>query len=495
MDASSIALWSFRLKTGKTPYIARMKNSAFEHNIRPCLSFIALAALSVCAAPTFAAGLDCSRAATGTEKAICTDENLRKLDVQLATVYGRLAAAQPAQRGALRRAQVDWLKTRDRCGADAGCIATRHEERLAALQAQLRYVNAYKPDDVDREALEELHQAVEAMRKTDAEFPLEKVIDALSIKTGMTSFSNTRDGNPSGDDAHFPTLQPKGVTADEWRALRASGIEGGGENGVGSYTLMDIDGDGQRDLVIDSYVGGSGLFNEISVLRRKGAKFGGPAAPAQAAAGEDNGSSSLYTTNGRGSNQSGQWVRLRGRVYAAYRNSHYGVDDVYLLRPLTVVGDVPTLTVRYSYRLSIPKVQKDEEKGTSTTLDNALHAALTRALGLIDTRQARDTGSSDKPLCPVPEGTSDDDRSNYTSYGPGHYSYEIVGDVPVRIGPQCSIGRLVDWFGGYSAKDKLFASFSVRKPTDGDREQAYNVQGVRTVLGTTTSISKFDIGN
>ena len=472
-----------------------MKNSAFEHNMRPRLSFIALAALGVCAAPAFAAGLDCSRAATGTEKAICTDENLRKLDVQLATVYGRLAAAQPAQRGALRRAQVDWLKTRDRCGADAGCIATRHEERLAALQAQLRYLNAYKPDDVDREALEELHQAVEAMRKTDAEFPLEKVIDALSIKTGMTSFSNTRDGNPSGDDAHFPTIQPKGVTADEWRALRASGIEGGGENGVGSYTLMDIDGDGQRDLVIDSYVGGTGLFNEISVLRRKGAKFGGPGAPAQAAAGEDNGSSSLYTTNGRGSNQSGQWVRLRGRVYAAYRNSHYGVDDIYLLRPLTVVGDVPTLTVRYSYRLSIPKVQKNEEKGTSTTLDNALHAALTRALGLVDTRQARDTGSSNKPLCPVPEGTSDDDRSNYTGYGPGHYSYEIVGDVPVHVGPQCYIGRLVDWFGGYSAKDKLFASFSMRKPTDGDREQSYNVQGVRTVLGTTTSISAFDIGN
>jgi len=471
-----------------------MKNSAFEHNMRPCLSFVAIAALGACAAPAFAAGLECSRAATATEKAICADQNLRKLDVQLSTAYGRLAAAQPAQRGALRRAQADWLKTRDRCGADTGCIAMRHEERLTALQTQLRYVNAYKPDDVDREALEELHQAVEAMRKTDAEFPLEKVIDALSIKTGTTSFSNTRDGDQSGD-AHFPTTQPKGVTADEWRALRASGIEGGGENGVGSYTLMDIDGDGQRDLVIDSYVGGTGLFNEISVLRRKGAKFGGIGAPNQAGQADDSGPSSLYTTNGRGGNQAGEWIRLRGRVYAAYRNSQYGVDNVYLLRPLTIVGDVPMLTVRYRYRLSVPKVQKNEEKGTSTTLDNALHAALTRALGLVDTREARDAGAADKPLCPVPEGTSDDDRSNYTSYGPGHYSYEIVGDVPVRVGQQCYIGRLVDWFGGYSAKNKLFASFSMRKPADSDSEQTYTVQGVRSVVGTAGSISKFEIGN
>ncbi|MGF6346530.1 lysozyme inhibitor LprI family protein [Variovorax sp. W2I14] len=469
-----------------------MKHSTFGHDVRSCLSFVAIAALGACAAPAFAAGLECSRAATGTEKAICADENLRKLDVQLSTVYSRLAAAQPGQRGELRRAQLDWLKTRDRCGTDTGCIATRHEERLTALQAQLRYVDAYKPDDVDREALQELQQAVEAMRKTDAEFPLEKVIDALSIKTGTTSFFNTRDGNRSGEDGHFPTVQPKGVTADEWRALRASGIEGGGENGAGSYTLMDIDGDGQRDLVINTYVGGTGLFNEISVLRRKGAKFTGVGAPGQSGQADASGPSSLYMTNGRGSNQAAEWVLLRGRVYAAYRNSQYGVDNVYLLRPLTVVGGVPTLTVRYRYRLSIPKVQKDEEKGPETTLDSTLHAALTRALGLVNTREAV---SADKPLCPIPEGTSDDDRSNYTSYGPGHYSYEIVGDVPVRIGPQCYIGRLVDWFGRYTAKGKLLASFSMRKPLDFEREQTYTVQGVRSVVGTAASISAFDFGN
>lgn len=448
-----------------------------------------LSVLGAAAAPAFSAGLDCSRAATGAETAICASENLRKLDFQLSAVYGKLAAAQGSKRAALRREQVDWLTVRDRCAADTSCIAARYDERLATLRLQLRDVNAYRPDDVDRAALEELRQAVETARKTDSEFPLEKVIDALRIKSGITSFANAYDANAPGSVAQFPTIRPEGVTADEWRALRESGIEGGGENGAGAYTLMDVDGDGQRDLVIDTYLGGTGLFGETSVLRRKGGRFEGPAIP-----NDESGASALYTTGGRGANQSGQWIRLRGRVYAAYRNSLYGVDDVYLLRPLTIVGEVPKLTVRYRYRLSIPKVQSDE-KGTATTLDGALHAALSQALGKIDTRQARDFGPADVPLCPVPEGTSEDDRGNYTRYGTGHYTFEVVGDVPVWLGRECRIGRVVDWFGAYSSKGGLGAAFWVRKPSEPDREQTYEVDGVRTATGTAAAIARFEVGN
>ena len=68
----------------------------------------------------------------------------------------------------------------------------------------------------------------------------------------------------------------------------------------------------------------------------------------------------------------------------------------------------------YRYRLSVPKVQKDEAKGTVTRLDSALHAAMTRALAQVSSEVARDVGPpQDKPLCPVPDTVKDDDRDAY----------------------------------------------------------------------------------
>lgn len=122
--------------------------------------------------------------------------------------------------------------------------------------------------------------------------------------------------------AHFPTKRPPGVTSDEWRALLASGIDGGGENGSASYTLMDINGDGQRDLIIDTYSGGTGLFSYVGALRREGGKFA-------------------------------------------------GADG----------------------------------------------------------------------LCPVPDTVKGDDRGVYYSYGPGHYTFEIVADMPVWVGASATSGN------------------------------------------------------
>lgn len=39
------------------------------------------------------------------------------------------------------------------------------------------------------------------------------------------------------------------------------------ENRSHHYTLIDLDEDGQRDLLDDAYVGGTGLFTRITVLQ------------------------------------------------------------------------------------------------------------------------------------------------------------------------------------------------------------------------------------
>ncbi|MDF3887886.1 lysozyme inhibitor LprI family protein [Cupriavidus basilensis] len=467
-------------------------------NFPSLIAFLVLFAPSERALPVV---LNCDRAATKTEAAICSDENLRRLDMRLSSVYGKLARARSQQRDPLRQAQMAWLRTRDQCGTDENCIQGSYEERIEALQAQLREAIAYKPDSVDRQALEDLRLAVDAMRGSDPELPLERVIDRLRIKTGMTFFANEREDAEFGGGANFPTTRPSGVTSDEWRAFRASGIDG--EGARTSYMLMDMDGDGRRDLVIDYDIGGTGMFLYTNVLHRNGGKFVGAYSSLQgaddaqeqgAAAFEDNtGQSYLYAVGVRGFNQASYWISLRGRVYAAYRSSAYGVDTIHLLRPLTIVDEVPTLTVRYRYQLSVPKVQALDGKAGMTTLDNTWHAALTHSLSLVSSEATGHVGGLDAPLCPIPETVRDADSSSYYSDDPPHYTIELVADVPIWVGRQCYIGRMINWFGRYYPKDGLEARLLVRKPGDDTQGRVVSIRGVRSVVpgGVSTSMAKF----
>ncbi|MDK8013896.1 DUF1176 domain-containing protein, partial [Escherichia coli] len=63
------------------------------------------------------------------------------------------------------------------------------------------------------------------------------------------------------------------ISDDEWQAFLQSDISADSENGKVSFTLVDLDGDGRRDLIIDSYVGGTGLFSYTGVLKRNDDAF------------------------------------------------------------------------------------------------------------------------------------------------------------------------------------------------------------------------------
>lgn len=465
------------------------------------------------ATDAFSASLNCSRAKGATETAICVNRELHDRDIRMSAQYRRLLAVVPQQRGAIQQAQVQWLQTRDHCGADVDCLTSAYDQRLAVLQSQFHDQVAYQPDDVDRQALEDLRAQVDAMRKTDPVFPLEKVIDHLRIRDGMTSFSNVKDGDAPEDIAHFPTVRPAGVSADEWRALRASNIEGGGDNGGASYTLMSIDGNPQRDLVIDSYAGGTGDFTYTSVLRRQGGKFVGPYmalqtpgdVPASSSSTDDGPAQSyLYSINGRGANQSGDWIRLHGRVYATYRVSYYGVDNIYLLRPLTIVGQVPKLTIHYRYMLSVPKEQKSDDGRTVGKLDPALYVGLTHALDKVGNEPANDADDTTKPLCPIPDTVKGDDRQEYYALGPVQYVVEIVANMPVWVGRQCYVGQMTDSFGAYDPKVGIYAQIRLHKPgapevhkpgVPDNGDPSYSIDGTRAAVGIETSISKVEGDN
>lgn len=439
----------------------------------PAAALLALA----CIFDTQAAGFDCKAAASASERAICADAGLRQLDARLADAYAKALAASMVASADLRQEQRNWLNERDGCAADIRCLTTQYEQRIAALGM---------PDQADMEALEALRQAVEAARRTDPEFPLEKALASLKFNAGKTSFYNEEDPDNPSAPARFPRKRPQGVSDAEWRALLASRIESGGENGRANYMLLDLDGDGQRDLVIDAYTGGTGLFNSISALRQSGGRFSVPGARQGAAKQEfddEPEGSHLYAIGGRGGNQAAEWVRLRGRVYAVYRDSQYGVDQVSLLRPWRGNGRVPRLTIRYRYRLSVPAVQAIGERPASR-LAPALHRALNEAVAQAAILADKTPAQPAQPICPVAADAPEDVRDDSFSYGPGHYTIETVADVPVWIGKQCYLGQLRDWFGGYDAKEGLGAQLCMRKPgvPEPSEDECYAVQGPRTVV-------------
>jgi uncharacterized protein len=424
-------------------------------------------------AAVHAAGMDCKRAATATEKAICADPALVERDARMGDTYAELMTADPSGAGAEREAQRVWLQYRNKCGANTECLRDAYDTRYAVLSTRLQTATAYKPDDTDRQAAEDLRAAIAARMKTDLEFPLQNALKQFQIAaTEMTEFRNEPVPN-SDNPPEFPRKRPKGVTAEEWRALKAVDIVSEGENGQTSYALIDLDGDGKRDLIVDDYIGGTGLFTYVSTSRQAGGKFvdGTP----------------MYSLNGRGGNQDSTWVRLRGRIYAAYRVGYYGEDTVYLKRALKFAGKVPAVTVRYQYDLHVPK-QQAPQNGKPVVLDDKLHAALVKALPKVEVAQDRDPDWTAKtPICPVPAGTKEDEAESYRSFGPGHYSFEIVADFPVQKDGVCYIGRLMDWFGGYD-KDGLAADYLIRRADNPEADPTtYSVRGKRKATAVTTS--------
>ncbi|MCW2238951.1 lysozyme inhibitor LprI family protein [Azospirillum canadense] len=101
-----------------------------------------LLVLSLLAAPSLAqaASFPCAKASTPTEKAICADPGLSKLDEQLSAAYraalNQLSGSSPEEGQAqtvLKADQRAWLGERNACGGDQACLKTAQERRLAVL--------------------------------------------------------------------------------------------------------------------------------------------------------------------------------------------------------------------------------------------------------------------------------------------------------------------------------------------------------------------------
>lgn len=106
--------------------------------MRPAPSFALLYACACLTALAWsaradAAGIDCAKAKSKNEKAICADPVLSGRDGELAQAYH--AALKASQYGGeLKKDQLAWLKERDRCDGQVPCLRRAYVERLTELK-------------------------------------------------------------------------------------------------------------------------------------------------------------------------------------------------------------------------------------------------------------------------------------------------------------------------------------------------------------------------
>lgn len=117
-----------------------------------CLAFLT----SLAAAPAAtAASFDCAKAGTPTEKAICKDPAVSKLDEQVAVAFKAAQGLWSAGNWStfIRNEQREWLKDRNGiCKADVACLKQDYERRLTflthpSLKWMGRYVAGRCPQD------------------------------------------------------------------------------------------------------------------------------------------------------------------------------------------------------------------------------------------------------------------------------------------------------------------------------------------------------------
>src|SRR5208282_4004523 len=94
-------------------------------------SVFLLSVLLATPALCLASGLDCSKASSPVEKAICSNYRLIDLDKQLSQIYSE--ALQQGSAAEVRKGQRQWLRTRRDVCKTKDCIETVYEKRIEEL--------------------------------------------------------------------------------------------------------------------------------------------------------------------------------------------------------------------------------------------------------------------------------------------------------------------------------------------------------------------------
>lgn len=94
-----------------------------------------LFSICVCAAQRQPPSFDCRKAASVSEKTVCANAALSRLDLQLSRTWKGLLDAfiDSVQINQLKADQRAWIASREKCSDDTNCISKLYRDRLATL--------------------------------------------------------------------------------------------------------------------------------------------------------------------------------------------------------------------------------------------------------------------------------------------------------------------------------------------------------------------------
>ena len=106
-------------------------------------------AMALTVMPTRAADyapLNCAAASSSAEKTICGSYELGQLEARMATLYQWSSSfVGMGQRGDMQDAQRAFIRQREACGANIGCLRRAYETRIAQLQTVMERVRGQGP--------------------------------------------------------------------------------------------------------------------------------------------------------------------------------------------------------------------------------------------------------------------------------------------------------------------------------------------------------------
>ena len=103
----------------------------YENNLMKKIVLSVLISMSAVPAVSFAASFDCAKASSATEKLICGDETISRLDEQLAASY-KAGLEKSTDKDAFKKSQMEWLKQQRACKS-VECLKQVYQPRINEL--------------------------------------------------------------------------------------------------------------------------------------------------------------------------------------------------------------------------------------------------------------------------------------------------------------------------------------------------------------------------